>query len=268
MPTRDELKEVFDDTLKFFEEERILSEAIAETGRRVKVYTEDFSEEADVHKQGSISVVKGRTLQTALKVHEELPDKKIAVLNFAASQHAGGGVSWGSRAQEESICRSSTLYPSLKTEAAREGFYRYHSEGNFGWKASDRCIYSPDVVICRDDSDEIPERLTPQEFVKVDVVTCAAPHIFEGVRISDDALFALHVNRAKNILRSAAHNNIDVFISGAFGCGAFHNPPEIVASAWKEALKVYSEKFDSVIFAVYCNNFESKNFKVFQRVLI
>lgn len=268
MPTKDELKEVFSDTLKFFEEEPILSEAIVETNRRVKVYTEDFSEETDVHKQGGVQVVKGRTLETALKVHEELPDKKIAVLNFAASQHAGGGVKWGSRAQEESICRSSTLYPSLKTETARKGFYRYHSEGDFGWKASDRCIYSPDIVICKDDNEEIPERLTPQEFVKVDVVTCAAPHIFEGVRISDEALFTMHVRRAKNILRSAAHNNVDIFIGGAFGCGAFRNPPEIVASAWKEVLTVYREKFDSIIFAVYCNKFESENFKVFQRVLI
>ena len=269
MPTKEELREVFRDTMRFFYEEPILSRAIIETDGRVKVYPENFSEEVDVHKSGNISVVQGRTLQTALKVHSESPDKKIAVLNFAASQHPGGGVDWGSRAQEESICRSSTLYPSLKyNETAQKDFYSYHEDGNFGWKATDRCIYSPDIVICKDDNDEIPERLTPDEFVKIDVVTCAAPHIFEGVRISDDALFALHVNRAKNILRIAAHNNVDVFIGGAFGCGAFHNPPEIVASTWKEALKVYNKKFDSIIFAVYCNNFESRNFKVFQHVLI
>ncbi|MBR4195258.1 MAG: TIGR02452 family protein [Synergistaceae bacterium] len=266
-PTKQQLAEVFNDTLKFFDEDAILHEAILRTNNHTRVYPADFAEETDSHKAGKIDVIQGRTLQTALDLHGKFPDKKIAVLNFAASQTPGGGVKAGSLAQEESICRSSTLYPSLRTDTAREGFYSYHYEGGFGWRASDTCIYSPDVIICRDDDDYIPARLSRENFVKIDVVTCAAPHIFPNVKISDRDLYAIHLSRAKNILRVCAYNGVDILITGAFGCGAFKNPPELVAKAWREALAVYCEKFDSVIFAVYCNKYEMENYDTFRAVL-
>ena len=190
---------------------------------------------------------------------------KIAALNFAASQHPGGGVWGGSRAQEESLCRSSTLYPSLMTDTAREGFYEYHAY-NHGWEASDTCIYSPGVLICRDDDDYIPARLKPEEFVTVDVITCAAPHVFRNVEISPDDLYAMHLSRARNILRVCAYNGVDILVAGAFGCGAFHNPPERVAGAWREALTVYREKFEAVVFAVYCAGNETGNYMAFRKV--
>ena len=155
---------------------------------------------------------------------------------------------------------------SLKTQKAREGFYSFHYNGGFGWRASDTCIYSPDVIVCRDDSDYIPARLKPEEFVKIDVVTCAAPHVFENVIISEADLYAMNLSRAKNILRVCAYNGVDILITGAFGCGAFHNPPELVANAWKEALSVYGEKFDLVTFAIYCSNNEAKNYKAFRNI--
>lgn len=265
IPTREQLIAVFHDTLSFIEEDFTLSEVVADTNRRTKFYPSNFAEEVDSHKAGEVKVVQGRTLQTALNFHEESPEKKIAVLNFAASQHPGGGVERGSHAQEESLCRSSTLYPSLKTMKAHDGFYSYHRE-NHGWEASDTCIYSPNVMICRDDSDYIPARLKPEEFVKVDVITCAAPHIFRDVKISDEELYTIHVSRAKNILRVCAYNGADIFIGGAFGCGAFHNPPELVAKAWREALETYREKFELVVFAVYCSENESGNLEAFRRV--
>ncbi|MBQ7155801.1 MAG: TIGR02452 family protein [Synergistaceae bacterium] len=118
-------------------------------------------------------------MQKAIELHKEFPGKKIAVLNFANSGTPGGGAKSGAFAQEESICRCSTLYPSLMTETALEGFYKYH-KGNCGWKASDTCIYSPDVVVCRDDSDLLCPLLRPEDFVKVDVITCSAPPRFQG----------------------------------------------------------------------------------------
>ncbi len=267
IPTRQQLIEVFNDTLKFIEDDSTLSIESANTNRQTKVYPADFAEETDTRKAGKIDVIPGRTLQTALDVHGKFPEKKIAVLNFAASQKPGGGVKNGSRAQEESLCRSSTLYPSLKTQKAREGFYSFHYNGGFGWRASDTCIYSPGVIICKDDSDYIPARLKPEEFVKIDVITCAAPHIFPNVVISEADLYAMNLSRARNILRVCAHNGADILIAGAFGCGAFRNPPELVAKAWKEALTVYGEKFDSVIFAIYFNKSETKNYEIFRAVL-
>ena len=265
IPTKTQLAEVFRDTLKFFAEESILAEAIANTNTHTRVYAPDFRIETDAHKAGIVRVVSGRTLRTALELHAEFPDMKIAALNFAASQHPGGRVYGGSRAQEESLCRSSTLYPSLITDIARKNFYDYHAE-NCGWAASDTCIYSPDVVICRDDSDYVPARLSPEDFVKVDVITCAAPHLFRNIEISEGELYAMHLSRARNILRVCAFSGADILVTGAFGCGAFHNPPEVVAEAWREALSVYREKFELVVFAVYCAGNETGNYAAFRKV--
>ena len=254
--TRDELVAEFRDTMSFCDENPILCEAVASTNARTKVYPVGFAEEVSVKKAGQVRVSAGRTFEAALELHREFPGKRIAVLNFAASGTPGGGVTGGSYAQEESLCRCSTLYPSLRTEAAA-GFYLYH-HNNCGWAASDTCIYSPDVMVCRDDSDLLCERLRPEEFVKVDVITCAAPHVFRNVVVSDEDLYSMHVKRARNILRVCAYNGVDVFVGGAFGCGAFNNPPEIVAPAWHEAMKEYGEKFDLIAFVIYVSDYPAK----------
>lgn len=255
--TRDELIAEFQDTMNYCKEEPILIEAVESTNDRTKVYPVDFSEEVDVKKAGRVRVESGRTFEKAIALHKEFPDKRIAVLNFAASGTPGGGVKTGSYAQEESLCRCSSLYPSLRTDEATEGFYNYH-RGNCGWSASDTCIYSPDVVIVRDDSELICPRLRPEEFVKVDVVTCAAPHVFRDVVVSAEDLYKMHVSRARNILRVAAYNGADIFVGGAFGCGAFHNDPGVVAWAWREALKEYGRKFELIDFVIYISDYPEK----------
>ncbi len=255
--TRDELVAEFRDTMSYCDENPILREAVKSTNARTKVYAVDFAEEVNVKKTGGVRVSEARTFEAALELQDEFPGKRIAVLNFAASGTPGGGVTHGSYAQEESLCRCSTLYPSLKTDTAWEEFYSYH-HNYCGWAASDTCIYSPDVVICRDDSDLLCDRLDPEEFVKVDVITCAAPHVFKNLVVSDEDLYSMHVSRARNILRVCAYNGADVFVGGAFGCGAFRNPPEIVASAWHEAMKEYGEKFDLIAFVIYVSDYEPK----------
>ena len=52
--------------------------------------------------------------------------KKVCVLNFASATNPGGGVVNGSSAQEESICRCTTLYPCLNTEQMWNVFYKPH----------------------------------------------------------------------------------------------------------------------------------------------
>lgn len=255
---REELVELFEDTQRFWDENAVLREAVASTIARTKVYAVDFAKEVQVRKEGNVRVEAGRTLQKALELHKEFPGKKIAVLNFAASGHPGGGVKHGSYAQEESICRCSTLYPSLLTETASKNFYSYH-HNYCDWRASDTCIYSPDVVICRDDEDLLCDRLSPEEFVNIDVVTCAAPHVFWNVSVSAEELFNIHVKRAENILRVCAYNGADILVSGAFGCGAFHNPTEIVSKAWKSAMQYYGTKFDLIDFVIYVSDFPAKH---------
>ena len=49
----------------------------------------------------------------------------VLVLNFANAVHPGGGVKKGSRAQEEDLCRKSSLMRSLESKESR-AFYEYN----------------------------------------------------------------------------------------------------------------------------------------------
>ena len=86
-----------------------------------------------------------------------------------------------------------------------------------------------------------------------------------AVSISDGDLRKLHEKRMERILSIAAQHGCDVVILGAFGCGAFMNPPEVVAAGIRSALEGFMERFETVEFAVYCSQHDDTNFRVFDR---
>ena len=118
-----------------------------------------------------------------------------------------------------------------------------------------------------------------EDFVTVDVISCAAPNLRnepanihdpetgEAVRIEPQKLYDLHLSRTKHILHIAAANGVDIIILGAFGCGAFCNDPNVVAKAYRDALKEYANKFYVVEFAIYCRDYETENYVAFNNVL-
>ena len=133
-------------------------------------------------------------------------------------------------------------------------------------------------MICKTDDDS-PKRVKKDDFVTVDVITCAAPNLRDvpateynpetggRVQITPERLFALHLSRAEHIMHTAAHNGADILIIGAFGCGAFRNDPRIVAMAYCEALKKYRAYFDIIEFAVYCKDSETANHDAFCKAM-
>ncbi|MBO6268533.1 MAG: TIGR02452 family protein [Clostridium sp.] len=234
---------------------------------------------AERHKnrEGQVRVTKERTFQAAVKLHEEFPEKRICVLNFASATRPGGGVKFGSGAQEESLCRCSTLFPTLDRRWLWQCYYDVNRVMK-DVRHTDACIYSPKVLICKTD-EAVPRRLSPEEFVQVDVLSCAAPNLRneagngmnpetgKPVRMEPDELYALHLKRAKHILHVAAANEADILVLGAFGCGAFMNDPHYVAAAYRDALEEYRAYFDVVEFAIYCRGSETENYRAFAEKL-
>jgi len=199
--------------------------------------------------------------------------KRTAVLNFASATNPGGGVEKGASAQEECLCRVSTLYPCLTDQKMRDSFYTPHRK-NGNALHNDDIIYTPKVFIIKDDD----YNMLATPFL-VDVISCAAPNLRERpsnqyntgdtikVQISDDELLALHEKRARKIFSSAIANGVEILILGAFGCGAFQNDPHIVAQAYKNVLPDFAHYFHTIEFAIFCNAKNIENYQVFLSII-
>lgn len=193
--------------------------------------------------------------------------KKVAVLNFASATTPGGGVTHGSFAQEEALCRTSTLYNILNTKEMWELFYLPHRL-NHSPLNNDDIIYSPGVVVIRSDDNNL---LSKEDYFTLDVITCAAPNLNQDSNefyISNEELYKIHYQRGKKILDAAYLNGVEVLILGAFGCGAFRNDPHVVASAYNDLIKEYKHNFDIIEFAVFCPGEDTKNYDAFKKVIV
>ena len=119
-----------------------------------------------------------------------------------------------------------------------------------------------------------------EDWVAVDVISCAAPNLRPkpgnehnpasgaAVSLSYSDQVNLHIRRTKHILHVAAANKADVLVLGAFGCGAFMNDPNAVAEAFRAALGEYAGWFRHIEFAVYCRPTETANYDAFSRILM
>lgn len=190
------------------------------------------------------------TLESAKRIHKS---GRTAVLNFANPVEPGGGVLRGANAQEEYLCRATNLYPCLKSENAAP-YYRLHREkydkefSSGSFLATDSLIYSPGITAFRDENGDYTSR-----HFSVDVITCAAPMFLYGVfGIDASGLREIFSRRIKNILESAIDNKAENIVLGAFGCGAFANPPETVAAAFADVFgnERYKKAFENVVFAI------------------
>ena len=272
---KDELKSVFEDTINQIQNNTVLYDATKKSIEGTLHYAADnypMIEQREPSKS-EIIVTKHTTFNAARELHKTYPDKKIAVLNFASATNPGGGVTRGSSAQEESLCRCSTLYPTLTQSAMWNQFY-FVNRAEKNVLHTDACIYSPNIIVFKDDS-YIPRMMPPKEWFSVDVISCAAPNLRnvvsnaynpesgKAVHISPSELNLLHRQRAKHILTVAAANEVNILVLGAFGCGAFANDPRVVADATFEALDEFIKYFDVVEFAIYCRKFETENYDAF-----
>lgn len=276
---RERLIQVFEDTRQFIRENPALAQKAEEARQATEFYpVEEYPQiSAQPGRAGTIRVTKHKTFEAATAIHQSHPEWRIAVLNFASATTPGGGVTKGSSAQEESLCRCSTLYPALTSNALWDAYYSVNRAAR-NPLYTNALIYTPGVVICKTD-DQFPERLEQPDWVEVDVITCAAPNLRQRpgnqynldqsapVVVSPEELLALHKSRARHILTVAASKGVDAIVLGAFGCGAFQNDPTVVAEAYKDVLEEMKGYFSLIEFAIYCRPRETANYDAFSRVL-
>ena len=264
---------VFEDTVRMLNEHPTLIAAAGQSARRQIIVTEDapLQPVPDRGVPAEVTVSRLRSFEAA----RQYPGKKVCVLNFASSTSPGGGVERGASAQEECLCRISTLYRCLKQWRMWEGFYAPHCRAKNPLH-NDDCIYTPGVVVFKTDTDD-PETMPEADWYTVDVITCAAPNLRsrpsnimnpgEGdtpASVDNERLAAIHEKRLERILNVAAHQGAEAVILGAFGCGAFMNDPEVVAPAMNRVVQRYRNAFKHIEFAVYARSDRDVNYSAFR----
>lgn len=278
--SREERKAIFNNTRKLYESNEKLIESVKNSKERQSVIEESDNISVAVHGlydyPAKVVVSKKRSLEASMGYS----DQKTCVLNFASASNPGGGVENGSNAQEEAICRCSTLFSCISDDKIVNQFHSKHrtelKAGHMTALYNDDCIYTPDVLVFKTDM-ELPRLMPEKEWYKIDVISCAAPNLRskpsnamnpnsgKAVSINSSELLNLHIKRMKRILDIAKVNNEEVMILGAFGCGAFQNSPEIVAEAMARVIREYLYDFKAIEFAVYCSPNNTKNYDVFNR---
>ena len=272
--------EIFEDTQHLYKTNQRLTEAVNKSSEEQQMFGNGsciigFGDRAYT-RPAKIVVSPKRTMEAAAPY--AYAGKKVCVLNFASATNPGGGVTKGSSAQEEAICRCSTLFPNLNEQEMWDTFYAPHRRQHDPLH-NDDCIYTPGVMVFKSDTD-YPQLLPEDKWYSVNVVTCAAPNLREkpsnsmnsgdgdaAVHIGRENLQALHEKRMHKVLEIAACKGNEIMILGAFGCGAFWNSPMVVAQAMKTVVQEYRKNFEIIEFAVYCSPRDDANYRVFHSVL-
>ena len=282
--SREENIQIFEDTVALFCSNKILKQSVQDSCQSQQLILEGDSvpnganpaKAVRFETPAQIVVSKKRSFEAASFYAGK--GGKVCVLNFASASNPGGGVVNGSGAQEECLCRISTLYFCLDTDKNWQKFYKPHRAARSPIH-NDDIIYTSDVTVFKTDTAS-PKLMPESDWYKTDVITCAAPNLRESpsnrynsgdgserLLLSDEELEALHQKRDRRIFDVAVQNKVDVLVLGAFGCGAFRNNPAVVAKVMLSLAREYQHQFKTIEFAVYCRSFDDENYRAFEREL-
>lgn len=228
-----------------------------------RVYEEGFVSPKTNTGEGEILLQEIGTLEAA-QINGDLG--KVAVLNFANGEEPCGGARQGTNTQEEYLCRNTNLYHCLTRPQLLEPFYGYHRARG---QSSDRVIYTQGITVFKDGA-PVPDYLAHKKWYEIDVLTCAAPSMEETPHLGEGAREVLFRGRIRNICETARDNEVQVLILGAFGCGAFGNPPLVVAQAFHKVLveEGCRNYFRRVVFAILKSDEADPNYAAFSQVFL
>jgi len=187
--------------------------------------------------------------------------EEVCVLNMANRRTPGGGVLQGCGAQEEYLFRCSDYYRSL---------YRYSYLANeYGIEQARDCypmdrdfggIFSRNVTIFRGSEKSgypLLEKPWKANFIAVAALNRPDVESEDGVLRLTPPMIHATKNKIRTMLRIAAINNQPNLVLGAFGCGAFRNPPAHMAELFAEILE--EEEFKGAFKRVFFSIIEDHN---------
>lgn len=194
-----------------------------------------------------IEVVNEASLSAAERLVRE--GHAPCVLNFASARNPGGGFLNGARAQEESLARSSGLYPCLLSREMYDHHRSSHDPLYSHW-----VIHSPGVPVFRSDKGALLDPFYLCSFLTSPACNAgvALERAGRGRAISvRESIRRTMGERVEKVLAVAAERGEEALVLGAWGCGVFRNDPGEVAALFRQALEgPFRGHFSRVIFAI------------------
>lgn len=232
--------------------------------------TEMYDVPIEYHSETTITnTITGTIEADCLHVSKALIDKgwNPAVLNLADEKLAGGWVHGGSRAQEEELCRRTTLMLSLFPRHSEEYANlvktdlspapHYPMDKDFGG------VYSPNITVIRDTIQSQYALLdSPYSLAVISVAAIKKPTInHDTLEIKMPKAIEREKNKMRTILRIGLSHGHDSLVLGAFGCGAFHTPPSHVARLFAEVFEEpeFKNQYKGLFFAIVEGKIQEHN---------
>lgn len=191
--------------------------------------------------------------------------KKVAVLMFASPLEPGGAMEEGNNGQEEDLCRRSDIFGFMWDQAhftASSSLYNlvdlsrpHQTDPDYNSMRNNKMIHVPNVTVFRSGKNDHYSML--EEPFEVGMLISPALDR-PRYRVTHDEINYVRKEDEEQLnkvittqLKGSYEENYDTIILGAFGCGAFQNPPELVARIYKKIIdERFSGAFKKIVFAI------------------
>ncbi|KTD02474.1 poly(ADP-ribose) glycohydrolase domain-containing protein [Fluoribacter gormanii] len=213
---------------------------------------------------------------TEARIQTQKTGELQAVVNFANADDVGGVFQYRKGSQEEDIARRTNWSFTIREEDLKDSRHYSPEMSSLINAEKGRVYFNPTPLTLIRDSDGT--LLDPQKdqgkifpFYELRVAADDLRRRIFGIPIP----FFPHPFNEKSMRRkihaqldTLIENNQQNIILGAFGCGAFCNPPDKVANLYHEILnqKKYKSFFKNIVFAIKGNGTDA-NFTAFQKKL-
>ncbi len=217
-----------------------------------------------------IQVFQGDWGDVTRKLTEEYGECFV-VLNMANAYVPGGGYVEGMSAQEENMFRRTDCHFHVTSEEYDRSANQYHPDMTELISGKNGKVYldidNPRVCI-RGSEDRSRDDLG-YPWLKDDEIFPFYELRASAQDLRGEVNFSIDEARRRIIaqLDTLQEKDVKYAVLGAFGCGAFLNPPEIIATLYREELVKRLDNFSLIAFAVFHTGHGADNYLIFKKIL-
>ena len=228
------------------------------------------SERTSTEPECKVQVVQGDWGDVTLKLTKAYGEC-FAVLNMANADVPGGGYVEGMSAQEENMYRRTDCHFYITEKEYDKSLNEYKPFMIELISAKNGIVYldidNPRICIRRAEDQTCDDLaytwLKEDEVFPFYELRATAQDLRGNVKFNSNEARKRIVAQ----LDTLQAKNIRYAVLGAFGCGAFLNPPDIIATIYKEEIEKRIDDFTLVVFAILDRSQKIGNYSIFKSIL-